>query len=118
MGINDFRCTEADAKFYDDLFKEYNELEKRALLISLKNALVHASEDTIGDLFTRPNDLKSVFFLRFNLTARNMNYLHGIDVRQLMKLNVKHINRIVQLLYDPEQDEISDSYSKAIKMYF
>ena len=46
-----------------------------------------------------------------------MDYLYGIDVRQLMKINVKHINKIVQLLYDPEQDELSDSYSKAIKMY-
>lgn len=103
---------------YDLLFLgEYNELEKKALLVSLKNALVYATEDTIGNLFSRPNDLKSVFFLRFNLTARNMDYLHGIDVRQLMKVNVKHINRIVQLLYDSEQDELSDSYSKAIKMY-
>lgn len=103
---------------YSILFRtEFNELEKKALIISLKNALVYASEDTVGDLFSRPNDLKSVFFLRFNLTARDMNYLHGIDVRQLMKINVKHINRLVQLLYDPEQDELSDSYSKAIKMY-
>lgn len=103
---------------YSLLFREeYNELEKKALIISLKNALIHASEEMVANLFMNPNDLKTVFFLRFNLTARNMNYLHGIDVRQLMKLNVKHINRIVQLLYDPEQDELSDSYSKAIKMY-
>ena len=96
---------------------EYNELEKKALLVSLKNSLIYANENTVGDLFYNPDDLKSAFFLRFNLTARNMNYLHGIDVRQLLKVNVKHINRIVQLLYDPEQDELSDSYSKAIKMY-
>ncbi|MGN1370935.1 MAG: hypothetical protein ACI4XM_01450 [Candidatus Coprovivens sp.] len=103
---------------YGVLFNtEFSSLEKRALLISLKNALVYATEDTICDLFSYPNDLKSVFFLRFNLTARNMDYLYGIDVRQLMKINVKHINKIVQLLYDPEQDELSDSYSKAIKMY-
>lgn len=97
--------------------EEYNELEKKALVISLKNALVYASEETIANLFTRPNDLKTIFFLRFNVTGRDMNYLHGIDIRQLMKINVKHINRIVQFLYDPEQDELSDSYSKAIKMY-
>ena len=103
---------------YSLLFREeYNELEKKALIISLKNALVYANEETVANLFTRPNDLKTVFFLRFNLTASDMNYLHGIDVRQLMKINVKHINRIVQLLFDPEQDELSDSYSKAIKMY-
>ncbi len=103
---------------YSILFNtEFNELKKRALKITLKNALVNAGESTVGDLFSRPNDLKSVFFLRFNLTARNMDYLHGMDVRQLMKINVKHINRLVQLLYDPEQDELSDSYSKAIKMY-
>ena len=103
---------------YGLLFRtEFNDLEKRALLLSLKNALLYASEDTVGNLFTRPNDLKSVFFLRFNLTARDMNYLHGIDVRQLMKVNVKHVNKIVSFLHDSEQDELSDSYSKAIKMY-
>ena len=94
-----------------------NEFEKQALFISLRNALIFANEETMANLFTRPNDLKSVFFLRFNVTARDMNYLHGISVKQLMKINVKHINRIVHLLYDPEQDELSDSYSKAIKMY-
>lgn len=97
---------------------EYNELEKKALMISLKNSLVNANEEAIGDLFYSPNDLKSVFFLRFNLTAKFMNYLYGIDVGQLMRINVKHINRIVQLLFDSEQDELSDTYSKAIKMYF
>lgn len=103
---------------YSILFRiEFNDLEKKALLLSLKNALLYASEDTVMNLFTRPDDLKSIFFLRFNLTARDMNYLHGIDVRQLMKVNVKHINKIVGFLHDSEQDELSDSYSKAIKMY-
>lgn len=97
--------------------QEYSELEKQALKVSLKNALINADEVAVGNLFTRPNDLKSIFFLRFNLTAENMNYLHGIDVRQLMRINVKHINKIVQLIFDSEQDELSDSYSKAIKMY-
>lgn len=103
---------------YSILFtEEYNELEKQALMMSLKKSLLYADEDTVADLFSNSNDIKSVFFLRFNLTARNMDYLHGMTVSQLMRLNVKHINKIVQLLYDPEVDELSDSYSKAIKMY-
>ena len=100
------------------LFREqYNELEKDALKISLKNALVYANEDTVGNLFKAANDLKSIFYLRFNLTATNMDYLYGISVQQLMRINVKHVNRIVKLIYDPENDELSDSYSKAIKLY-
>ena len=103
---------------YGLLFREeYNELEKNALKISLKNALVYADEDTVGNLFKNSNDLKSLFYLRFNLTAANMNYLYGISVGQLMRINVKHINRIVKLIFDPENDELSDSYSKAIKLY-
>lgn len=103
---------------YNLLFTfEYNDLEKKAIMMSLKNSLLNSSTEVVADLFNRPNDLKSAFFLRFNLTARDMSYLSGIDVRQLLRLNVKHVNKIVQLLYDPEQDELSDSYSKAIKMY-
>ena len=101
------------------LFKEeYDDTEKKYILLSLKNSIVNSDEETLSQLFKAPNDLKSIFFLRFNLTARNMDYLYGISVRQLMFINVKHINRIVKLLFDPEQDELSDSYSKAIKMYF
>lgn len=86
-------------------------------MISLKNVLLYANEKMLTDLFLIPNDLKSMFFLRFNLTARNMNYLEGISVSQLMRINVKHINKIVQLFPRTEQDEISDIYAKAIKLY-
>ena len=103
---------------YDILFTgEYNELEKQAFMYSLKSSLVHANESILVNLFSNPSDIKSMFFLRFNTTGRNMGYLHGITVAQLMRINVKHINRIVQLVYDPENDELSDSYSKAIKLY-
>lgn len=109
-------------KLLDYLFsllfrEEYNELEKNALKLSLKNSLVYASEENIGDLFKAANDLKTVFYLRFNLTAANMDYLYGISVKQLMRINVKHVNRIVKLVFDPESDELSDAYSKAIKLY-
>lgn len=103
---------------YVNLFTgDYHELEKKALLLSLKNSIVLADEETLTNLFNQPNDLKSVFYLRFNLTARNMDYLQGISVSQLMRINVRHINRIVPLLYNAEVDELSDSYSKAIKLY-
>lgn len=103
---------------YSLLFNnEYNELEKKALMISLKNSLIYADEDTLKYLFINTSDLKSMFFLRFNLTSRYMNYLEGISVQQLMRINVKHINRIVEMLYDADNDELSDSYSKAIKLY-
>lgn len=103
---------------YSILFvEEYNDFEKQAFILSLKNSLVQASEETLVNLFNNPSDIKSMFFLRFNLSAQYMNYLHGISVQQLMRINVKHVNKIVQLLYDTENDELSDSYSKAIKLY-
>lgn len=111
-----------EEKMLDYLFKvlfrnEYNELEVKVLKNSLKNALLYASEETVGNLFMGANDIKSAFFLRFNLTARNMHYLHGISVAQLLRINVKHINSIAQLIDNNDNDELSDLYAKAIKMY-
>ncbi len=97
---------------------QYSEDVKSALINSLKISLIHASEKDITNLFNHPSDVKSVFFLRFNLTAQHMDYLNGFSVDQLMKLNVRHVNRLVKLLYDPESDELSEVYMLAIKMYF
>ncbi len=98
--------------------EEYSSEVESALKLSLKNALLYAKEEDITNLFSNPNDVKTVFFLRFNLTAQHMDYLRGFTVEQLMKVNVKHVNRLVKLLYDEESDELSDVYSLAIKMYF
>ncbi len=104
---------------YSRLFtNEYSEDVEKVLMNSLKIALVHTSEKDITNLFVGANDIKTVFFLRFNLTAQRMDYLNGFTVEQLLKLNVKHVNRLVKLLYDAESDELSEVYMIAIKMYF
>lgn len=64
-----------------------------------------------------PNVNKTIFFLKFNKTARRMDYLDSITGEQLLKLNVKHINQLVKLLYDENEDEVSLTYANAIKLY-
>ncbi len=118
--IGNPKCEERMLNYlFSKLFtNEYSEEVKRVLMISLKNAIIHTSEKDIANLFMYASDVKSAFFLRFNLTAERMDYLHGFTVDQLLKLNVKHINRLVKLLYDAESDELSEVYMIAIKMYF
>lgn len=68
-------------------------------------------------LFNAPSYIKTLFYLRFGVVSRNMNYLNDISKMQLMKLNVKHINRILKVLKLENEDEISNIYAIAIKMY-
>lgn len=64
-----------------------------------------------------PNVNKTIFFLKFNKTSRRMDYLDSITGEQLLKLNIKHINQLIKLLDDENEDEISLTYAKAIKLY-
>jgi len=63
-------------------------------------------------------DLKLMFYLKFNIALPNANYLYGINVDQLSKVNVKHINKLAKFLEDKTQDELSSIYGLCIKMYF
>lgn len=58
-----------------------------------------------------------IFYLKFNKILYSTHYLNGISLEQLKKINVKHINKIYNLLKDNTQDELSSIYGVAIKMY-
>lgn len=110
-------------KFLSYIFKhmfqeEYTKEEKKQILPLLKNCLLNVDRETAANLFFRPTDLKSMFFVKFGLSSRYMDYLNGISPKQILNMNVKHINKISKYLQDDSQDEISDIYSKAIKLYF
>lgn len=99
---------------------EYSEEE----MIEIKNAiggiLPYLNYDDFEALLTIPQDVKSIFFLRFNKIKRDMCYLDSITERQMLKLNVKHIQILIPYIekIEVDQDELSDIYAKAIKLYF
>lgn len=97
---------------------KYNEEEKKELMLLLKNALVNADDNTLTDLFKNINDSKSVFFCRFELATELGLYLNGISVHQLLKINIKHVNKIFVLLSKlKEFDGVAAFKALAIKMY-
>lgn len=63
-------------------------------------------------------DLRIAFYIKFNIALATANYLVGISTDQVLKLNIKHINKLVKLLEDKSQDELSAIYGIAIKLYF
>lgn len=75
------------------------------------------SKSEYKKLFYSPDSLKTIFYLKFGKTSRRMDYLNGISFKQIMYLNVKHINQILKLLDLENEDEISNIYSYAIKLY-
>ncbi len=112
------KCNDFLEYVFSKLFQEhYTEEEKQTIYPLLKNCLLNIDYQTAVNLFFRPTDLKSMFFIRYGLSSRYMDYLNGISPIQILRLNVKHINKIVSYLKDETQDEISDTYSKAIKLY-
>jgi len=112
------KCEEFLSYIFSKLFQEhYTEEEKQEIYPLLKNCLLNIYKGTAVSLFFRPTDLKSMFFVRYNLSSRYMDYLNGILPIQILRLNVKHINKLANYLKDETQDEISDIYSKAIKLY-
>lgn len=116
--LNGEKCNDYLSYLYKHLWKgQYTEEELALIFPLLKNCMLNVDQKTIENLFFQPNDLKSTFFIRFGLSSRYMNYLNGISPRQLLRLNVKHINKISNYIQDDTQDEISDTYSKAIKLY-
>lgn len=103
------------------LFKaraDYSAEELNMINVYLKNSVLNADKDSLSNLFNYSTAMKSVFHMKFNKTARNVGYLEGFDIHKIFNLNVKQVNKIAKLLEDKTQDEISDTYSKAIKLYF
>lgn len=110
------------AYLFDILFPdaegEYNEEEKNELKLLLKNALVNALDNTIIDLFVNVNALKSIFFCRFGLATELGFYLSGISFQQLLRVNIKHVNKIFSLLSKLDEfDSVAYFKAIAIKMY-
>lgn len=75
------------------------------------------SKEDYRSLFSFPDILKTIFYLKFGKTASRMDYLNGITFKQIMLLNVKHINQILKLLDFSNEDEMSNIYGCAIKLY-
>lgn len=70
------------------------------------------------NLFAYTDPLKTIFYLKFGKVAKRMDYLNGISIKQLLLLNVKHINQITKVLNLENEDELSITYAIAIKLYF
>lgn len=103
---------------YDYLFREQLSQEyKQQIDVYLKNGLVGCTKEELHKLFQSPTCMKSLFHMRFGVTSVHMNYLDCFDKDLIMKLNVKQVNKIAKLLMNEQTDEISDTYTKAIKMY-
>lgn len=105
-------------KLHNILFKnQYNQELTNQFYNYIKNGLFNTDPETLSKLLNNPSDVKSIFHMRFNKISLHMNYLNGIEIETLLKLNVKQINKITKLLEDKTQDELSDIYSKAIRLY-
>ncbi len=102
---------------------ELDENEIRLLKEALYNKLKTKSitKEDFGKLFHSPDTLKTAFYLKFGKTSNRMDYLNGISFKQIEYINVKHINKIVKELqektYFAYEDELSNTYSCAIKLY-
>lgn len=95
--------------------KMYNTLKR-----NLNNGLISYKDiKCLTDNYDEAmKDMRLMFYLKFNIALLNARYLHGITVEQLSKVNVKHINKLVNFLEDKTQDELSAIYGVCIKMYF
>lgn len=113
-------------EYIDFLFKQtgnYNNISEN-LLETLKMHffdIINSRNISVNEmnmlLYYLPSTNKTIFFLKFNKTSRRMDYLDSFSSEQLLKLNVKHINQLVKLLEDENEDEVSLTYANAIKLY-
>ena len=95
------------------------ELEQIMLKQVLNNKIKNneITQEEYSELFGLPTQLKTVFYLKFNKITRRMDHLNGISTQQLIYLNVKHINQILNSMNMRNEDELSILYSTAIKLY-
>lgn len=106
---------------YDILCRDYafdeknQEMMKQTLFLKMRNHNIMQEDYRI--LFRTPSAFKTVFYLKFNQIFYWMNSFHGISSEQLLSLNVKHINQILGHLKIENEDELSNLYAYAIKVY-
>lgn len=93
----------------------YNTLKR-----NLNNHLLDydAVKNLTSDRNIENKDLRLAFYQKFNIALNDARYLTGISVDQLIKVNVKHINKLAKFLEDKTQDELSAIYGTCIKLYF
>lgn len=111
--------------FVDFIYKkscpeqELDENETNYLKDCLYNRIKtnNVPESEYRNVFFQPSLLKTAFYLKFGKIADRVNYLNGISFEQLKCLNVKHVNQIVKSLKLENEDEISNIYGIAIKLY-
>ena len=116
---------EIKQKFIDFIFnilcntEAFNSNETEIIKNALYQKMVHnnISKSIYKKLFNFPDTTKTVFYLKFDKISENMIYLNGITSKQIMYLNIKHINQILKLLDIENEDEISNIYAYAIKLY-
>lgn len=89
---------------------------KKSLFNRINSRLLTHKE--FNNLIQNPSAFKTIFYLKFNKSLNNVFYLHNsISENQMLKLNVKHVNQIINLLSKENEDEISLMYQYAINMY-
>lgn len=98
-----------------ELDENETEIIKNALYDKMKMNII--SKEDYKKLFDSPEVLKTIFYLKFGKTSSRMDYLSGISFKQIMLLNIKHINQILKLLNIDNEDEMSNTYGYAIKLY-
>jgi len=90
-------------------------IAKDVLCNKMKNEMIQ--KEHYQKLFFLPSEMKTIFYLKFGELAERMDYLNGISAKQLMYLNVKHIHQILKKLNMENEDELSNLYALAIKLY-
>lgn len=95
--------------------EENKKMIQQSLFSKLMNENIKKEDYQI--LICSPSSLRTIFYLKFNQLFSQINYLHGISSFQLLSLNVKHINQILDHLRIENEDELSNIYMYAIKMY-
>ena len=91
------------------------EVIKQTLFFKMKNQNITLDDYQI--LFSVSSPLKTIFYLKFNQIFYWLNYLEGISPEQMLSLNVKHIHQILANLKVENEDEYSNLYAYAIRMY-
>ena len=108
----------------DNSLDEHSTIDRQTLYVTLKRNLDYHTltyKDISNLTYSYGNankELRIAFYIKFNIALMTANYLVGLNTEQILKLNVKHINKLVKLLEDKSQDELSAIYGIAIKLYF
>ena len=116
---------ELKKRFVDFIYKtlcnnaDLDDREKESIknTLYMKMRTNGISKEDYKKLFYQSDITKTIFYLKFGFTALRMDYLHSIKPEQMLRINTKHINQIKSAIKIENEDELSNIYSYAIKMY-